>query len=92
MLFFLDIFSNFIEKAEKLLTWQDKPTTKTFFIFLICAFFVVTFLPIRYFVIIGLITKFSRGQSYYQRRYTGNKEACKIEIYNLMTDNNYLKQ
>ena len=72
LLYFLDIFSNFIEKTEKLIKWQDKKTTKTFFVFLICAFFVVTFLPIRYFVILGLLKKFARGKTYYQRRHTGN--------------------
>ena len=53
LLYYLDIFSNFIEKTEKLIKWNDKETTKAFFIFLILAFFVVTFLPIRFFVIIG---------------------------------------
>ena len=35
--------------------------------------------------------KFARGKTYYQRRYTGNKEACKIELYNFLTEQNYLK-
>jgi hypothetical protein len=51
----------------------------------------VTFLPIRYFIILALLKKFARGKTYYQRRYTGNKEALKIEIYNFMIENNYLK-
>jgi hypothetical protein len=70
---------------------------------LIVAFFVVTFLPIRIFVILGckiliylkilsvVLRKFARGKTYYQRRYTGNKEAFKIELYNFLTDQNYLK-
>lgn len=53
LLHFLDQFSNFIEKTEKLFKWQNKETSKLFFVFLILAFFVVTFLPLRYFIIIG---------------------------------------
>jgi hypothetical protein len=37
------------------------------------------------------LRKFNRGKSYYQRRYTGNREACKIEIFNFMVEHHYLK-
>ena len=35
--------------------------------------------------------KFNRGTTYYKRRYTGNKEATKIELRNFMLTNGYLK-
>lgn len=81
-MFILDGFSDFVEKAEKLLLWQDQETSGVFLFGLILAFFVVTFLPLRYFVIIGcklqkahliiVLMKFRRGQTYYQRRFVGN--------------------
>lgn len=35
--------------------------------------------------------KFNRGSTYYQRKYTGNKEVCKIEIFNFFVENNLIK-
>jgi hypothetical protein len=85
--FYLDIFSDIIDKTGKLINWEDKRTSKAFFVFLICVFIVVTLLPIRYFVILGLLMKFSKGKTYYKRRYDSNKEAIKIEISNFMVEN-----
>jgi len=68
---------------------------------LLVAFFLVTFLPLRYFILIAgkhftnfnkiVLRKFKRGKTYYKRRFVGNMEACKIEIRNFLSDNNYLK-
>ena len=68
---------------------------------LLLGFFLVTFLPIRYFILIAgkynfmanfiVLRKFKRGKTYYKRRFVGNMEACKIEIKNFLSDNNYLK-
>jgi hypothetical protein len=91
LMYVLDIFSNFIEKSEKLMHWQDYDTSYAFFVVLLIAFFVVTFLPLRYFVLIGILKKFNRGSTYYQRKYTGNKEVCKIEIFNFFVENNLIK-
>lgn len=38
-----------------------------------------------------MLKKFHRGSSYYKRRYTGNKESCKIEIRNFLSDHGLLK-
>ena len=38
-----------------------------------------------------MLKKFRRGSTYYKRRYTGNKEACKIEIRNFLSDHGLLK-
>lgn len=35
--------------------------------------------------------KFNRGSSYYKRRYTGNKEATKIELRNFLLTHGHLK-
>jgi hypothetical protein len=91
VMFILDNFSDFVEKTEKLLCWQDRKTSSVFLLVLIVAFFVVSFLPLRYFVIVGLLLKFNRGKTYYQRRFIGNQEVCKIEIRNFLIDNNLLK-
>jgi hypothetical protein len=91
LMYVLDIFSNFIEKSEKLMHWQDYDTSYAFFVVLLIAFFVVTYLPLRYFVLIGILKKFNRGSTYYQRKYTGNKEVCKIEIFNFFVENNLIK-
>lgn len=52
-MYFADIASSFMEKATKLLNWQDAKTSKTFLVMLIAIFFVVAFLPLRYFVILA---------------------------------------
>jgi hypothetical protein len=92
VMFFLDIVSNFLEKTNKLLHWHDAKTSRRFLILLLFIFTVVSFLPIRFFIVLGLIRKFNRGKTYYQRRYTGNMEACKIEIRNFLLENGYLKK
>jgi len=52
-MYFLDIASSFVEKTHKLLNWQDKQTSATFLIMLLVIFFVVAFLPLRFFVVLG---------------------------------------
>jgi hypothetical protein len=90
-MFLFDIVSSFIEKSGKLLTWHDPKTSRRFLLILLVIFIVVTFLPLRFFVILGLLKKFNRGKTYYKRRYTGNKEACKIELRNFLCENGYIK-
>ena len=91
VMFFLDILSNFFEKINKLLHWHDKKTSGRFLVLLIIIFVVLSFLPIRFFIVLALLKKFNRGKTYYKRRYTGNMEACKIELRNFMNDNHMIK-
>lgn len=53
VMYFLDIASSFVEKTHKLLNWQDKQTSATFLIMLFVIFFVVAFLPLRFFVVLA---------------------------------------
>ncbi len=52
-MYFLDIASSFVEKSNKLLNWRDKKTSRTFLVMLIVIFFVVAFLPLRFFVVLA---------------------------------------
>ena len=43
-------------------------------------FIVVTFLPLRYMIMAGVINRFYKGQRWNERRYTSNRELCKLEL------------
>eukprot|EP00347_Sterkiella_histriomuscorum_P002460 403368062 len=91
LVFFFDATTDFVEKFNKLLIWQDQKSSKLFLIILIIIFLVISFLPLRYFIILAMLKKFNRGSSYYKRRYTGNKEATKIELRNYLLTTGNLK-
>ena len=65
-----------------LLTWKNRRISWLVFLVIVLAFFGASFLPIRFFVAIGLLKKFHRGSSFYKRRYYGNREAALIELTN----------
>ena len=67
---------------KKLLTWEDHDASVKIMLALILALLVVSFIPIRIVVCIGLIGKFNKESTFYERRSIGNAEACKIEIRN----------
>lgn len=96
-----DTICDFIEKMNKLLTWQDYKTSLVFLLILIGIFVVVTFLPIRFLLV--LVSKYMRiltcivlkaykkGTHYYEKKYWNNKEACKIELRNFFNHNGIYK-
>lgn len=53
VMFFLDIFSSFIEKTEKLIHWHNRKTSEQFLLVLLVVFIVVSFLPIRFFIVLA---------------------------------------
>jgi hypothetical protein len=75
-----------VEKIKKLLTWEDTAASQKVFVVIIIAFLVLSFFPIRLIVCLGLIGKFKKGSTYYQRKHIGNKECCRIEIRNFFKE------
>mmetsp|Transcript_31473 Transcript_31473/g.42670 ORF Transcript_31473/g.42670 Transcript_31473/m.42670 type:complete len:205 (-) Transcript_31473:76-690(-) len=76
-----------VEKFEKLVTWQDEEASMKVLFLLFIAFLVVSFIPLRGIIIVWLFGKFSKGSTYYHRRYTGNSECCRIELRNFFYEN-----
>lgn len=46
-------------------------------------FVVVTFLPIRYMIMAGVINRVYQGRRWNVRRYASNRELCKLELIKL---------
>jgi len=68
----LDSVFDAIEKIYFVLTWQNKKASLTLLTLILVGLMVVTFLPLRFFICLGLIKKFARGSSYYKRKYNSN--------------------
>lgn len=82
MLFINEFFVNLFEKIKNLLCWKNPKATKTMFLFLIFLLVAVTFLPIRYIIIIFIFKKFSKGKRYWDRVRKNNREVAIIELTN----------
>ena len=77
-----------VEKLRKLIYWEDQKSSTITLVVLLLAFFVVTFIPLRFIIILWIIGKFNKGATYYKRRYIGNRECCRIELRNFFLDYN----
>lgn len=77
-----------LEKYKNLVMWVDKRQTQIISVVLVIAFVIVTFLPLRFFIMIGYIYKFYKGMKWQAKRQTNNMEICKIELVNFLHDNN----
>lgn len=75
-----------VEKIRKLIHWEDQKSSTIALVGLLIAFFVVTFIPLRFIIILWLFGKFNKGSTYYKRRYIGNRECCRIELRNFFLD------
>ena len=53
LIFIFDMILDLIEKIDKLLHWEDKNASFTFLIVLFFGFMAVTFMPLRYFAVLG---------------------------------------
>jgi hypothetical protein len=53
---------------------------------MIGAFVIVTFLPLRLFILIALTYKFYKGQNWHNKRMRHNREVSKIELKYLFED------
>jgi hypothetical protein len=67
--------------------WEDPRMTLYFYLVMIILFFAVTFLPLRFIIVLWLIYKLHRGRFYHRRRVRNNEELCKIEFNNFLEDN-----
>lgn len=74
-----------------MLTWQDRKASLTFLTLILIGLMVVTFLPLRFFICLGLIKKFARGSSYYKRKYNSNVQCMKIELRNFFMQHKLYK-
>ena len=75
-----------MEKIRKLIHWEDQTSSTIVLVVLLLAFFVVTFIPLRFVIILWLFGKFKKGSTYYKTRYIGNRECCRIELRNFFLD------
>ena len=84
LLFSVDMALDLVEKLRKLIYWEDQKSSTIVLVVLLLAFFVVTFIPLRWIIVIALIGKFNKGSKYYRRRNMGNRETCRIELRNFL--------
>ena len=84
----MDLVLDLVEKLRKLIYWEDQKSSTITLVVLLLAFFVVTFIPLRFIIILWIIGKFNKGSTYYKRRYIGNRECCRIELRNFFLDHN----
>ena len=87
--FMIDSVWTIFEKAKNLVFWKSRKGTMLVFWMLWVAYLVITFIPIRYFIILFYFKKFSRGKSYYDRIYKNNIEVAKIQIWNFLNDKRF---
>lgn len=83
----MDVIIDWFEKIRNLITWSDPNMTQLFLFFLVITFFVVTFLPLRFFLQLSTFYKFWKGRSWQKRRIVNNEEVCRIELTNFFVEN-----
>ena len=88
MLQTVDLAFDLIEKVRKLIYWEDQKASTIVLVVLLIAFFVVTFIPLRFIIVLWLFGKFGKGSKHYRRRYIGNRECCRIELRNFFLEQN----
>lgn len=84
--FLVEFLCTIFEKAKNLVFWKSKKATMLIYTMLFLALYAVTYLPLRYLIILFYFKKFSRGKSYYDRVYDNNIEVAKIEICKFLND------
>lgn len=77
---FADKYCCYFEKFKNVIEWSDQKATWVFICAMLLLFILVTFLPIRAMIIAGVINRFYRGHRWNERRYTSNRELCKLEL------------
>ena len=65
ILFQLDLIFDTIEKMRKLMLWHDWEASKIALFMILIAFFIVSFVPLRFVICLWLINKFKDGSNYY---------------------------
>mmetsp|Transcript_17802 Transcript_17802/g.27535 ORF Transcript_17802/g.27535 Transcript_17802/m.27535 type:complete len:361 (-) Transcript_17802:272-1354(-) len=82
----IDKYCDYFEKYKNLVQWEDPHMSFLFFIVAIGLFLIVTFLPIRFFLLGSVSYRFYKGQRWHSKRIRNNREICKVEIGNLLKD------
>ena len=72
----------------KTFQWNNKRTSDHILGILIIAWVVVSFVPIRVFVVLGLLKKWNVESRFYKRRYINNYECSRIAIRNFFRNKN----
>lgn len=75
-------YFDLVEKIFKMFSYTNPSTSDLFLGIFILLFLVVSFIPIRIFVILGIIDKFQTESKFYKRRYISNYECSIIAIRN----------
>ena len=57
----IERYMDYFEKYKNLVMWVDKRQTQIISVVLIGAFVIVTFLPLRFFIMLDYIYKFYKG-------------------------------
>lgn len=69
---YMELICDFFEKSKNLIRWEEKRMTQYFFLLLLVLFFIVSFLPLRFLIILFLTYKFYKGRLYHKRRVRNN--------------------
>lgn len=75
-------YFDLIEKIFKVFSWAEPQTSDLILWLLVVAWVVVSYIPIRPFVALGLIGKFNTESKFYKRRYISNYNCSMIAIRN----------
>lgn len=82
----IDLYCDYFEKYKNLLKWEDPKMTMLFFFVALVVLIIVTFLPLRLFLMLSFSYRFYKGQNWNKKRQRNNQEICKIELQNLFDD------
>lgn len=75
-------YFDLVEKIFKMFSYENPSTSDLFLGIFVVLFIVVSFIPIRFVVILGILDKFHTESKFYKRRYISNYECCSIAIRN----------
>lgn len=82
----IDLYCDYFEKYKNLLKWEDPKMTLLFFFVALVVLIIVTFLPLRLFLMLSFSYKFYKGRNWNKKRQMNNQEICKIELQNFFDD------
>jgi hypothetical protein len=80
-------YFDLLEKFYKVFQYNKESTSLLISLMLVGAWVVVSFIPIRPFVALGIINKFNTESRFYKRRYISNYECSMIAIRNFYYHN-----
>lgn len=75
-------YFDLVEKFVKAFSWTNVSTSSLIMYLLLVAWVVVTFIPIRGVIALGIFKKFDTESRFYKRRYISNYECSRIAIRN----------